>query len=76
MLATTASADYVLQAVKQSTIFLTAFRYIYSISFERMTLPATGTSGLGIGWSMFAKGDDLLSLHRQTPSISNLSSNL
>jgi hypothetical protein len=37
MLATTASADCVLQAVKQSTILLTAFCYIYSISFERMT---------------------------------------
>lgn len=30
-----------------------------------MIQPTSGTSGLGVGWSMFAKGTDPLSLHRQ-----------
>jgi hypothetical protein len=69
MPATTASAENVLQAMQQSTIFLTEFSYIYLISFERMTPPTSGTSGLGISWPMFAKGGEPQSLHRQKFSI-------
>ena len=31
-----------------------------------MIQPTSGASGPGVGWSMFAKGTDPLSLHRQT----------